>query len=299
MSHFSVLVIGDNVEEQLEPFNENLSVAPYVDEGCDHDNTMARALSYYAHHPEIVARQNLHTDRDKLVAFLEGETVTFDEDGISSLTTTYNPHSKWDWWMIGGRFNQAFVIKDGVDPSRYAPLEKHWTDEETDPTDSRVYSDSALLMDIDFEVMREQEIQDAEKAWAQYAEATRGMTPPDQTWEQFRGAASTVEEAREKWNNLDWVKTTRGLVGFFSDAVEVFKVHTENPYEAYMEEVRGRPVVGAYALLKDGEWFERGSMGWWGLSSNEMPTGDWNKQVQTAIDELDPHTRITMVDCHI
>ena len=31
MSHFSVLVIGDNVDKQLAPYNENIKVEPYVE----------------------------------------------------------------------------------------------------------------------------------------------------------------------------------------------------------------------------------------------------------------------------
>lgn len=31
MSHFSVLVIGDDVDEQLAPYNENTKVEPYVE----------------------------------------------------------------------------------------------------------------------------------------------------------------------------------------------------------------------------------------------------------------------------
>ena len=29
MSHFAVMVIGDNVEEQLAPYDENIEVEPY------------------------------------------------------------------------------------------------------------------------------------------------------------------------------------------------------------------------------------------------------------------------------
>lgn len=31
MSHFSVLVIGDDVDEQLAQYNENIKVEPYVE----------------------------------------------------------------------------------------------------------------------------------------------------------------------------------------------------------------------------------------------------------------------------
>ena len=30
MSHFAVLVIGDNIEKQLEKFDENIEMKPYV-----------------------------------------------------------------------------------------------------------------------------------------------------------------------------------------------------------------------------------------------------------------------------
>ena len=60
MSHFVGLCFGDNWENQLEYYSENLEVEPYTDDG------------------------QLYT---------------------------YNPNSKWDWYVIGGRWNGFLPLK--------------------------------------------------------------------------------------------------------------------------------------------------------------------------------------------
>lgn len=57
--------------------------------------------------------------------------------------------------------------------------------------------------------------------------------------------------------------------------------------------------ISTYAVLKDGEWYERGEMGWFGMSSNELSEDEWDEKFKTLIEELSPDTLITVVDCHI
>lgn len=45
---------------------------------------------------------------NKVIAFEEPEDVR-ESDG--AIHTTYNPHSKWDWWTIGGRWEQQYRDK--------------------------------------------------------------------------------------------------------------------------------------------------------------------------------------------
>jgi hypothetical protein len=52
-------------------------------------------------------------------------------------------------------------------------------------------------------------------------------------------------------------------------------------------------------VLKDGEWHERGSMGWFGCVSDEKDKEDWFKQVSDLIDSLPDDTLMTVCDCHI
>ena len=54
-----------------------------------------------------------------------------------------------------------------------------------------------------------------------------------------------------------------------------------------------------YAVLKDGKWYERGQMGWFGISSNEKDPEEWSSNFYKLIDSLPEDTRLTIVDCHI
>jgi len=57
--------------------------------------------------------------------------------------------------------------------------------------------------------------------------------------------------------------------------------------------------IRTFAVLKDGEWFERGSMGWWGMVSDEKPDEEWETQFKNLLDGLPDDTLISIYDCHI
>lgn len=54
-----------------------------------------------------------------------------------------------------------------------------------------------------------------------------------------------------------------------------------------------------FAVLKGGEWFEKGRMGWWATVSNEKPESEWKSQVAALLCSLGPDEVLTVVDCHI
>ncbi len=55
-----------------------------------------------------------------------------------------------------------------------------------------------------------------------------------------------------------------------------------------------------YAFVKpDGEWCERGSMGWFGMSSGDAPIDEWSKTFMAYIRSLPKDTWVTQDDCHI
>lgn len=49
----------------------------------------------------------------------------------------------------------------------------------------------------------------------------------------------------------------------------------------------------------NGEWHEKGTMGWWGMSSNEMPQDLWDKEFREYYESVPDETRIVVVDFHI
>ena len=57
--------------------------------------------------------------------------------------------------------------------------------------------------------------------------------------------------------------------------------------------------VAPFAILHDGNWMEKGEMGWWGISDDKYTEDDWAKFFKDFIEKLDPETEIAIVDCHI
>jgi len=54
-----------------------------------------------------------------------------------------------------------------------------------------------------------------------------------------------------------------------------------------------------FCIVMNDEWYERGTMGWWGCVSNEKEEDVWDKEWKKLIAELDPETVLTAVDFHI
>ena len=49
----------------------------------------------------------------------------------------------------------------------------------------------------------------------------------------------------------------------------------------------------------DGQWYERGQMGWWGIVKNEKDADTWGKEFNLLIDSLPDDTLLSAYDCHI
>ncbi len=57
--------------------------------------------------------------------------------------------------------------------------------------------------------------------------------------------------------------------------------------------------ISTFAILKDGEWMERGSMGWFACVADEKPRDQWAEKVSEVIRNIPGESWVTIVDCHI
>ena len=47
--------------------------------------------------------------------------------------------------------------------------------------------------------------------------------------------------------------------------------------------------IDVYAILtRDGEWTAHGTMGWWGISTNEKPDRSWYDEIAALAKEIQP-----------
>ena len=54
-----------------------------------------------------------------------------------------------------------------------------------------------------------------------------------------------------------------------------------------------------FCLVIDGEWYEKGEMGWWGMTTNEKETYVWKEEVMKKLKELDGESEVWLIDFHI
>lgn len=59
------------------------------------------------------------------------------------------------------------------------------------------------------------------------------------------------------------------------------------------------PWCGVFAVVKDGQWYEQGRMGWWAIVTDEKNEEVWQDELNKLVLELDRDKWITVVDCHI
>jgi len=58
-------------------------------------------------------------------------------------------------------------------------------------------------------------------------------------------------------------------------------------------------LFSTFAVLKDGEWYENGSMGWFGMVSNRKKIQIWAEQFNAIMSTVKPDQWVCIVDCHI
>jgi hypothetical protein len=110
------IAIQYEVSKALEPFDEGLEVDPYVDITKDELIKEHEEIKSFTEEEkrESVYKNDLYEEYSNLS--LE-EFVTkyyckdLTDEGIMS---TYNPNSKWDWNVIGGRWSNTLPIKNKV-----------------------------------------------------------------------------------------------------------------------------------------------------------------------------------------
>lgn len=122
MSHFSVAVFTDgkkSVEELLAPYDENIEVTPYVE--LTRQQMIEKALERKKDYEQrdrsgkeitdwMKEYINANTDEELYQCEFDSD-CSYDENG--NQLSTYNPDSKWDYWIVGGRCNGKLKAING------------------------------------------------------------------------------------------------------------------------------------------------------------------------------------------
>lgn len=74
----------------------------------------------------------------------------------------------------------------------------------------------------------------------------------------------------------------------------LYDISHDAEHDAFIETDPGFTMFG---MLKAGQWYERGDMGWFGMVSNE--DDGWHSKFGDLMASLHPDQWVTVVDCHI
>lgn len=145
MSHFAVAVFTDKnttVDDLLEPYDENIRVDKYLLYTREQliqnarrrlEETLTTQYAAYLKDPAAYLERVCHGDADNPhyqyissefmkrynetdEQILRRELQSYEEDmqdQEGNVYTTYNPDSKWDWFVLGGRFSGMLISESG------------------------------------------------------------------------------------------------------------------------------------------------------------------------------------------
>lgn len=299
MSHFTVLVIGNDYEAQLAPFHQFECTGINDEYVQDIDITDdARAGFARSGDKESFAEYVAGYYGTKLVPFgelpdTEGAHMygyaLADADGeVTKVVDRTNPNRRWDWYQLGGRWSGFFRLKPGAE----GIVGAHGVMGSC-RNDGPEFCDQAKKRDIDFEGLRSEAALEAERDWDMAWSLRNGSAW--ETWPTLRERLG-VEAAREIYHQqptLLAVKASEPFLRWYEGLDDLLQ-----PRDVYVQRARDN-AISTFAVLKDGKWHERGRMGWWACVSDEKDEGDWNREFNALLDSLPDDTTLSVVDCHI
>jgi len=290
MSHFSMAVILDKLRPEDKTLEEVLSakLLPW------HEYECTGYKQYTEFVPQDMDEKIWEENQDKY----EGNLDTFmqkyygaekNSKGVYGSIT--NPNAKWDWWSIGGRWSDYLINEKGEE------------------------GDAFQVADIDFPAMMEKSRKNRGESWdeaeADYTkrcekeDKDEGFFDPqlsfgdallryDKLFEELKKDATENISLAKLISNHPEADKLRNLLGH-PDMIYGIKDGTHSR----QQHVDISPGFCTFGVLKDGKWYERGDMGWWGCVSDEKDKDVWEREFTKLVTELPGDKWLVIVDCHI
>ena len=341
MSHFTVLIIGDDIEEQMAPFQENnIGDCPreylefedkedeYREEWEANEKTIrdwspkVRMQISQEAYDELEETGTVHIPSYRNEVF---EAISRGQKNTAHVKYKEAVDGKWCSESIDVSLDEVILIENGNVPA------------------NNVYA--VTLTKIEH---KDIPIQDYYKTFENYVKDYHGIEKDEETgrygywhnpncrWDWYQiggrwrgnfklrpgcegqlGEAGTfnndpkhegwVDQARkgdidwdtmreaekvrlsEMWDKAHEETDKKGMLDFLYDIKEGM---TKEQY------ISDNYNFSTFAVLKDGQWYEKGEMGWWAIVTDEKEARSWNTEVANLIESVDDDTLLTVCDCH-
>jgi len=315
MSHFTVMVIGDDVEGKLYPFHE-LECTLTREEIKEDPRCEFVVRIEKDDVRDYIAREVLRDVNGKLRRGEDGKVLSDDLmkkyyellkekdyaqilddwDGLelNEETGQYgrytNPKATWDWYQVGGRWTGALKLKKLGDVPKefrsfYEFTETGKPGLMTEEAEAG-WVDSAPKVLIDWDTLNNPSKEQRQRDY--------------DFWTKYVIPCSTKEfealSEHEQRNKISKIEKELGYATWYR--AKYYKDRYKNR-ENY---IRMNNMFSTYAVItEDGTWHAPGEMGWFGCSSESHEDSNrfHDTYFEKFIEPLSPETMITIVDCHI
>lgn len=248
---------------------------------------------------------------------VEGETADMKEDHkygyilvdkngeVVKVIKRTNPNAKWDWYQTGGRWSGFLKLKEGAVGSRGT---QSWMQRMHGEQYPEGKCDQAYKGDIDLLAMKEEDMKEAAERYDRVVQILGQEPMPlkytwKQTWDLFPDIS--IDERRKMYGEQELVKlyeerkSDPAVREKFKDYLFFLNIDSyAMPRDKYIE-LAGKSALTTHAIVKDGKWYEKGEMGWWGAIHDEKDGDQWVDEFNNLIAGLSDDTLLTVVDCHI
>lgn len=338
MSHYSVLVIGPDVEKQLAPFQEN-NMGDCPKQYLEFKDTEGESLADYESkktdcfvspegepHSKYDDRFRVRgTSAMQPTEYKCPEGWSEHEVPVREIYKTFeeymadhcgdkerdpvlgrygyweNPNAKWDWYRVGGRWAGHFKLKAAATAPTAQPGYEVKFGQEIPADDT---ADIVRKGEIDLDAMRADASHDAAMEY-DFVAGIFWSLPPHLPWSCF-GHIENIEERRTAYRSQPRIKAWDEAAKVPLDErrklpVDLIWKDADDflvTREQYIESAKNS-VLCTFAVIKDGKWYERGNMGWWASVSDEKDKETWTSMFWNLINSLPDDTLLTVVDCHI
>lgn len=175
---------------------------------------------------------------------------------------------KWDWYVVGGRWSGTLHLKPGAAGETNTKISRL-----SEPNKNQSRADTALARDVDWESMRQEYIDHMSQQWEKWA-----ALPP----------ASQVDERRAAIRAAD--------IWFFDHRWQVDIDGGMSKEDFLVKYGQAHALTFAF-VTPQGQWVERGNMGWFAVVSDE--NDGYDKAWWDYVTSLPADQRLYVVDCHI
>lgn len=220
-----------------------------------------------------------------------------------------NPNAKWDWYSVGGRWTGLLHLKPGKQGENGRP--GLMTEANTDSK----RCDVALAGDVDWFAVEEKYINNRLNEYhdrQNFINAASDLKDiPDSIYQkaidlfvgdksprgdQARSIFKTLERCLQ-WEYAEYLaKKEDPKTYWFDDWEEIERfLMTEEEFSATITSV-----AQTYAFIDlEGNWNQRGQMGWFGCSDESKGTQDYDSAWWEFVKSIPSDQYVFIVDCHI